>query len=36
MIKKYIDEQDNEDKAFHVWDDSKHEEKADGSSSVSV
>ena len=36
MIKKYIDEQDNEDKAFHVWDDSKYEEKADGSSSVSV
>ena len=34
MIKKYIDEQDSEDAVFHVWDDSKVEEKMDGSSTV--
>ena len=37
MIKKYIDEQDNEDAVFHVWDDKKVEvEKDNGSLSVSV
>jgi putative transposase len=36
MIKKYIDEQDSEEAVFHVWDDSKVEEKMDGSSTVSV
>jgi len=36
MIKKYIDEQGSEDAVFPVWDDSKADEKVDGSSAVSV